>query len=135
MARKRLIWQIFPPFLLIILIALIASSWFFSRTLNDFHREESRRGLEAQGKLVASQVRPIFALENIESLDALSKKLGQQSGTRITIILPDGRVGGDSEESPQHMDNHADRPEVALALSGTIGAATRYSHTLQQEMM
>jgi two-component system phosphate regulon sensor histidine kinase PhoR len=135
MNRKRLIWQIFPPFLLIILIALIASSWLFSRILNDFHRDESRRGLEAQGQLIVNQVRPLLATGRTAPLDTLSKILGHKSGTRITIILPDGRVGGDSEESPQLMNNHANRPEVAVALSGSTGEATRYSQTLQQEMM
>ena len=57
MPRKRLIWQIYPPFLVIILIALVTITWLFSRTLDDFYREEKRRGLEAQGQLVVNQAR------------------------------------------------------------------------------
>ena len=135
MPRKRLIWQIYPPFLVIILIALVALTWFFSRTLDDFYREEKRRGLEAQGQLVVNQARDALVSGNISSLESLSLALGKQSGTRLTIILPDGRVVGDSEEAPAKMDNHARRPEIRVALEGRSGAATRYSTTLQQEMM
>jgi len=135
MPRKRLIWQIYPPFLVIILIALVTLTWFFSRTLDDFYREEKRRGLEAQGQLVVNQARDALVSGNISSLESLSIALGKQSGTRLTIILPDGRVVGDSEEAPAKMDNHARRPEIRVALEGRSGAATRYSTTLQQEMM
>jgi len=135
MPRKRLIWQIYPPFLVIILIALVTLTWFFSRTLDDFYREEKRRGLEAQGQLVVNQARDALVSGNISALESLSLALGKQSGTRLTIILPDGRVVGDSEEDPAKMDNHASRPEIRVALEGRSGAATRYSTTLQQEMM
>jgi two-component system phosphate regulon sensor histidine kinase PhoR len=135
MPRKRLIWQIYPPFLVILLIALVTITWLFSRTLDDFHREETRRGLESQAQLVVNQAREALESGNISSLESLSVALGKQSGTRLTVILPDGRVVGDSEEAPAKMDNHAKRPEIRVALEGRSGAATRYSKTLQQEMM
>ena len=135
MPRKRLIWQIYPPFLVIILIALVTLTWFFSRTLDNFYREEKRRGLEAQGQLIVNQARDALVSGNTSSLESLSVALGKQSGTRLTIILPDGRVVGDSEEAPAKMDNHARRPEIRAAMEGRSGAATRYSTTLQQEMM
>ena len=135
MPRKRLIWQIYPPFLVIILIALVTLTWLFSRTLDDFYREEKRSGLVAQGQLVVNQARDALMSGNISALESMSVALGKQSGTRLTIILPDGRVVGDSEEAPVKMDNHARRPEIRVALEGRSGAATRYSTTLQQEMM
>lgn len=135
MPRRRLIWQIYPPFLVIILIALVTMTWLFSRTLDDFYREEARRGLESQAQLVVNQARDALVSGNTSSLESLSIILGEQSGTRLTIILPDGRVVGDSEETPSKMDNHAARPEIRVALEGRSGAATRYSKTLQQEMM
>jgi two-component system phosphate regulon sensor histidine kinase PhoR len=33
------------------------------------------------------------------------------------------------------MDNHADRPEIALALAGREGISSRYSYTMQKEMI
>ena len=68
-------------------------------------------------------------------LDALAKKLGNQTGTRITIIAIDGTVLGDSNEDPANMENHATRPEVMDALRLGTGESTRYSTTLGREMM
>jgi len=135
MPRKRLVWQIFPPFLLITLVALASVSWLFTQRLENFHREETRRGLEAQGRLIVNQLTGPLLSGDIATLDDKSKQLGQQSGTRVTIVLPDGRVAGDSEEISQRMENHATRPEVLTALGGEVGESTRYSSTLQQQMM
>ncbi len=135
MARKRLIWQIYPPFLLIILIALLAVTWVFSNSLDKFYASETRSDLEARVRLVIPQVRG--SMQNNQSiyLDQLSKELGEQSLTRLTIILPGGKVAGDTQENPARMDNHANRPEVIDALKGQVGVASRFSHTLQQDMM
>ena len=135
MARKRLIWQIYPPFLLILMIALLAFTWVFSSSLDTFHDQETKRDLEARVRLIIPQVMGSLQASQSAYLDALSKNLGEQTNTRITIILPDGQVVGDSKEDPRRMDNHADRPEVIDALQGKLGVATRFSHTLQQRMM
>lgn len=135
MTRKRLIWQIYPPFLLIILMALLAVTWVFSRSLDYFQGRETRNDLEARVHLVIPQVQNNLQDNQSGHLDTLSKRLGKQSQTRLTIILPDGRVLADSEEDPRHMNNHADRPEVVEALQGRRGVAARYSITLQQNMM
>jgi len=66
-------------------------------------------------------------------LDALCKKLGRSSGTRITVVLPTGRVVGDSAENPGNMDNHGGRPEILEALAGRVGRSRRYSSTEQED--
>ena len=42
---------------------------------------------------------------------------------------------GDSQEDPAKMDNYAVRPEVKEALAGKTGIATRYSYTLNTNMV
>jgi len=68
-------------------------------------------------------------------IDDLCKRLGRESATRITVILPSGKVIGDTDEDPAKMENHSNRPEVQDAFNGRIGIATRYSHTLYETMM
>ncbi len=51
------------------------------------------------------------------------------------MILPSGRVIGDSEEDPQKMDNHIDRPEILDAMEKDLGVSTRYSPTLAKQLM
>jgi len=135
MARKRLVWQIYPPFLLIILIALLAVTWVFSNSLEKFYAEQTQSDLEARVQLVIPQVQGYMNLTLANYLDALSKELGAQTETRLTIILTNGKVVGDSEEHPGRMDNHANRPEVINALNGRLGVASRFSRTLQLNMM
>ena len=70
-----------------------------------------------------------------ETIDAICKEAGRLSATRITVILPDGTVIGDSRETPQLMDNHANRPEIITALAGQTGKSLRFSNTLMQDML
>ena len=51
------------------------------------------------------------------------------------MILPDGRVVGDSDQQPAKMENHADRPEFRQAMNGRTGRSVRFSDTLSKNMM
>jgi two-component system phosphate regulon sensor histidine kinase PhoR len=132
---RRLLWQIYPTYLLIIIISLGATTWFASRTLQQFHIQESASDLEARARLFETQISDHLSPLNRGAIDEICKKIGQQVTTRITVILPSGKVIGDSEEDPETMDNHVDRVEVRQALRGQTGMSRRYSRTLDQDMM
>jgi two-component system phosphate regulon sensor histidine kinase PhoR len=133
--KKRLLWQLYPTYIIIILVSLLAATWFASRTLKQFYREQSASDLEARALLFKSQILESLSPLDAQVIDRLCKKAGGQATTRITVILPSGKVVGDSERDPATMDNHVDRPEVIQALSGQTGMSTRYSRTLEKEMM
>ncbi len=135
MRRRRLLWQLFPAFLLIVLLALAGSGWYITRALRTFHLEQTAVNLEARARLVEDQIAEQMILGQEPQVDALLRRLGAKTGTRLTAILAGGQVVGDSHEDPQRMDNHAGRPEIAQALLGGVGVSTRYSHTLQETMM
>jgi two-component system, OmpR family, phosphate regulon sensor histidine kinase PhoR len=135
MRKKRLLWQLYPAYLLIMLLSLTAVAWYASSALRTFCLERTKADLQARALLVEDQFRLKIAKSDFQQIDALCKELGQKASTRITVILPDGRVAGDSDESPQKMDNHADRPEVIDALAGRIGSYERYSNTLKESRM
>ena len=71
--------------------------------------------------MIADQATGYLLTGDEQPLDILSKRLGRESGTRITVILPDGRVVADSEHTPGKMDNHDNRPEIR---SYDVGAKT-----------
>ena len=48
MARKRLIWQIFPAFLFITAISLLAMSWYASRSIKQFYIDRVTEDLQAR---------------------------------------------------------------------------------------
>ncbi|PKL06937.1 MAG: hypothetical protein CVV53_01785 [Spirochaetae bacterium HGW-Spirochaetae-9] len=59
----------------------------------------------------------------------------RDAGYRVTLIDASGRVLGDSAAEPVTMDNHADRPEVAEALSGKASWSRRLSATTGKWML
>ena len=54
---------------------------------------------------------------------------------RVTVILPDGQVMGETRRSAAEMALHHDRPEVVQAMKKGRGLAERYSATLRKPMM
>ncbi|MBN2059461.1 MAG: HAMP domain-containing protein [Deltaproteobacteria bacterium] len=133
--KRRLIWQLYPTYLLIIVISLVAAIWVASRTMKQFYLEQNAKGLEASARLFEMQVSEYINNMDENGISELCKKIGQQASTRLTVILPSGRVVGDSKEDPEIFDNHVDRPEIIKALRGEVGVSVRYSRTLEQDMM
>lgn len=135
MRRKRLLWRLYPTYLVIILLSIVTVGVYASTTMKKFYLRKTAQDLEARARLVEREVVDRFTRGNIALLDQLCKTLGRTSSTRITLIYPSGEVLGDSEEDPQRMDNHARRPEIKEALIGQIGVSTRYSKTVRKRMM
>jgi len=96
--------------------------------------ENLRFHLEQEARITAEAVLPsLLGQDGVP--DALAKKLGQEIDSRVTIIALNGVVLADSIENPADMENHATRPEVVDALAQGIGQSTRYSTTLNEQMM
>lgn len=133
--KKRLIYQLFPSYLLIILVPLIAFSGFAYQYLGDFLRHHTATNLEDRGHLIANEMADLLQQEDAASIDRFCKEAGQQSNTRITVVLLSGKVVGDSEKDPVKMEYHASRPEIKEALNGAVGSSVRFSDTLKQKMM
>ncbi|MGD9891876.1 MAG: ATP-binding protein [Dehalococcoidia bacterium] len=99
-----------------------------------FHAELDER-LLAEARLTTEAAAPMLRLApSIEAIDPLTERLSSEGDVRVTIIAPDGRVLGDSEDDPAQMENHATRPEVRAALAGAVGRATRASDSIGDEM-
>jgi two-component system phosphate regulon sensor histidine kinase PhoR len=133
--KKRLIWQLYPSYLFITLISVVAVTWYASTALKQFFLEQTAADLTARARLFETQISGYLDPLNGKAIDSLCKGVGRQASTRVTIILASGKVVGDSHEDPAKMDNHVDRPEVIGALSGPSGTSTRHSLTLGKNMM
>ncbi|KPJ77762.1 MAG: hypothetical protein AMJ54_06180 [Deltaproteobacteria bacterium SG8_13] len=133
--KRRLVWHLFPSYLLITIFSLVAVTWYATEALQRFYLNQTQQDLQARAHLLEKQIISLLSPLDAEVVDAICKELGQLSATRITVILPDGAVIGDSRDTPRFMDNHANREEVVAALGGGIGKSMRYSNTLQQRMM
>jgi two-component system phosphate regulon sensor histidine kinase PhoR len=135
MFKRSLLWQLYPVYLLIIVIALFTITWYLSHLLPDFYHNQVAEDLEARANLIKEQILQMLDAGDFKGMDAVVKELGASSSTRITIILPNGKVVADSEENPASMENHSNRPEFKDAFEKGIGSSLRFSNTLGQRMM
>ncbi len=134
MRIRRLLWQLFFSYLFITIFSLAAALFFASWAVQGFYQEKIEESLETRARLLEKNV--TRRLVNGEpGLDPLMVELGKSAKTRLTVILPDGKVVADSEKDPEQMDNHSDRPEIKKAYSGEVGRNSRYSHTLKTDMV
>jgi len=135
MFRRRLLWQLYPAFLLVIVISVLGVAWYSSRSLRTFYLDQVAHDLQSRAHLVEQQILAHLSAQDFKAADGLCKQIGARSGTRITVIFPTGEVVADSDEAPSRMKNHADRPEFRRALEGDLGRSMRLSETLSQRMM
>lgn len=153
---KKLIWHIYLLFFLIIVITLITILVYVSAALKTFYLERIEHQLEAHAQLFRKWIEgdiasdypgsqlplvffpfsdPEIREKAYADIDRWCKTVGAELETRITLILPSGRVIGDTMEDPAVMNNHADRPEIQAAMAEQIGKSKRYSYTLERDMM
>jgi two-component system phosphate regulon sensor histidine kinase PhoR len=135
MWRKKLTWKLFAGYLCVMLLPLVVTSWYTSRLYRNTFVEQMAVSEKKNAFLVGNDVAGLLARNNIAGVDSLCKKLSREIGMRITVILPSGKVIGDSERDPDSMENHAYRPEIMAALKGNIGVSQRYSTTLHLKML
>ncbi len=135
MKPQKLIWQIYPATVIVVLAVIVAATWYGSVIFQEFYLQESEVDLEARASLIKSRVDDYLKNDNTEGLRAFCIEAGRESGSRITIIDRKGNVLADSNENPDVMDNHKDRPEISTAYSGKRGRTLRYSKTLGQKML
>ena len=135
MAGKRLFWRLYPSYVLIPLLSMVAMLGYVSSALGRLNREQTEAGLKAQARLIEPEFTERLAAGDREGIAALCKELGASSSTRLTVVLPSGQVIGDSEQAPAQMEPHGDRPELLDAFEGRMGLSVHYSGTLRRDMM
>jgi two-component system, OmpR family, phosphate regulon sensor histidine kinase PhoR len=127
-------WRITVPLTILIIVSMIVLGAFLTNSVRNSQLSDLRFHLEQKARITAEVVLPSLSGDG-ENPDVLAKKLGSEIDTRITFIAPNGTVLGDSVENPSTMENHANRPEVIDALATGTGQSTRYSTTLNQQLM
>ncbi len=135
MPRKRLFWQVFWAYLVIMVAVITGGGWYASREARQFYLDRESHELETVGWLCADRLAELVDAARWSDVQAVCETLGRKLGARITVILPSGVVVGESLQPPEQLDNHGDRPEVLEALRGGVGRSQRFSDTLGEERM
>ncbi|MFA4947318.1 MAG: ATP-binding protein [Candidatus Krumholzibacteriia bacterium] len=135
MARKRLLSQLYPFHIVILVLSLLAATMYASHVAQKLYMQSAEEGLLARARLAEREFEKNASTRNESAVDSLCKDIGRAAGARITVVLASGRVVADTDQDPRGMENHADRPEIRQALIGVVGTAIRFSDTEKRDMM
>ena len=119
-------------------IALAVAGALFATTSVRRADERIEQTLLAEARLASELLGRGTPAAAVADLDAEADRIGELLGARVTFIAADGRVVGDSSETPAGvalMENHASRPEVVEARLRGVGQARRHSDTLNIDML
>ncbi len=125
--RSRIFFKLVGAFVLVIAVATLTLDFSVRKAWEESFVNETRTSLEQKARLFAQAVEQN---RDRRSMQAIADDVSSAADARATIIQNDGRVLADTRANPAEMENHATRPEFISALHGSIGSATRTSHTV-----
>ena len=131
--RARVFLLVFFSLAVSIRIAYVIAE----RDITSTFEEQTIFQLEKQAYLLLESVNDISKLNSLEA-SSIANRLGEASDSRVTLILNNGTVVGDSNLSQQEIsliDNHINRKEVQEALLNEKGWSSRFSSTLNQQLL
>ncbi len=126
----RIFRRIFIIYAVIVLLAGLITEIYITSAVRENHISNLKQHLEDKIALLSNDIS--FTESN---LDSFCKKIKEEIHARVTIILNDGRVIGDSDHEAATMDNHANRTEIQQAADLRTGMAIRYSDTLKYDFL
>lgn len=129
---SRIYRKLFLTYVLVVFICLGVVGIFTSISLKKFYQHRIANELETSAVLVKDILKESIKTQNIQSLVL---ELSRQIEARITLVDAKGNVLSDSDENPAKMENHKNRPEIKIALTGKTGQSIRFSHTIKINMM
>ena len=120
-------FKIFSSYLIIVLLMIAVVDFFLTPKIRDI----ITKSIEDEMFGVAR----IITLMPVENIARNVPEIAKQSNMRVTFIDPSGGVISDSQADAGKMENHLNRPEVQQAITTGHGKATRFSTTLQENML
>lgn len=135
MLRSRFLWKIYASYVALIFLTTATVGFLVAHRISQTTLEDIQTELESQAVFLRVISENSLQGDINPSLQHQVNALGQQLGTRLTVIHANGVVIADSDEDPAVMDNHADRPEIVATQSGKTEPKRRYSETLQTMMI
>ncbi len=122
---KKIVFRISLLFLIVIIIVSLLTVVYLDRSYKKDVREQL---------LNIAEVTESFMLYEENNKPALYS-IDKAQDARITIIDFNGKVVFDTRANADELENHADRPEVILALKDGSASDIRRSNTLGTDMM
>jgi two-component system phosphate regulon sensor histidine kinase PhoR len=130
--------KLFSLSLLLILLVIAVSGEVVQVRLTSWLDQRLERELVVQARLASGIVSRLPAPLDVVRADSTADALAGLVDARVTLILADGTVIGDSDldlAGIRTIENHRERPEFRQALETGIGVSRRYSATVGVRML
>ncbi|MGE8206968.1 two-component system histidine kinase PnpS [Heyndrickxia sp. NPDC080065] len=124
-------------FLILLFFVLLAIGFFIADIMKNTYMDMTRNQLFQDANIVTEFINTNEIKRNSPSLQDKVQSFYAENQPRITIIDMNGKVLADSENKPENMENHANRPEFKGVIKNHKNSAEsiRYSKTLGYNMM
>jgi two-component system phosphate regulon sensor histidine kinase PhoR len=133
--RRSILISSFRGYAIVILVLGLLSPLLIFGGLRPVIRSLALEDLVTTTYAVRSALSGSLLSGDLERADSLARSLEAETGARITVIAPDGRVLVDTDADPLSMESHRTRTEVIAALESGEGTAIRNSATLGTAML
>ena len=136
MLRKSLRWRVGISYIGLFILAMIGLNLFLSWFVRQTYLSNLRTYLVNENMIVAQEAGRLYAaFSNAQPWNDLAGRYARLLDVRVTLILADGRVAGESFQPAELDEYQLNYPEVSAALSGKKAVENRYSMVAQQELM
>ena len=125
--KHRIFFKLLAAFVVVIAVATLTLDLSVRKAWEESLYNEIRTALVQKAVMFGQTVEQEG---DRRSLQQIANEVSNSADARATIIDAQGRVLADTRANPAEMENHANRPEFMFALHGSIGSATRVSHTV-----
>lgn len=135
--KLKIQWKFMASYLLLVLLISGVFYAYLNHTLRKHLAEEIQQNLFSEARLTR-----LIAARDIHEMrsdaQTIARSIAGEIRARVTIIMADGTVAGDSDVKPSELaelENHLYRPEVQDALKTGQGHSVRHSSTIRTSML
>ena len=127
---SRIFRRVFIIYATVLFIAGLCTEFYITSAVRENYIDNLKAHLSDEISLISRDVS-----FNATGLDDFCRATKDDIHARVTVILRNGRVVGDSDYESSQMDNHATRTEVQKAVLFGTGFAIRHSDTLKSDFL
>jgi signal transduction histidine kinase len=125
--------RLLAAFAFVLVLILVAIEVPLALSLADRVTSDIEDNAAVQAQAVATAASGQLARP--EALDEIVRDSADELGGRVIVVDRQGRLLADSAGEELSSVSYADRPEVAAALAGQTSQGTRFSETLDQDLL
>ena len=124
----KLLWHLYFPYFITTFVCLVALYWYATSQLKEINNKRDLEDLRAQAIFLEKLVQEELSNERFGRLDSLIGEIAEKTQTRLTVVLPSGKVVADSMEEVSRLGDLSGRPEIREALKGKEATVTGHDY-------